>query len=126
MGKYINPDVYDGALNVIKNNATKQVACSAEPTTYSEGATTYMLAEVTMADTDFTIANGDAGGRKVTVAAKAGVTISNSGTATHIALLDVTGSRLLAVTTCDSLVLTAGGGNTVSFPSWKTTLPAPV
>lgn len=118
MAKAAHDDVMDGALNVLKNNVTRMVACSAQPTTFTEGNATYALADVTMASGDFTLANGDTSGRKVTMAAKSGVTIDTSGTATHVALLDVTNSKLLYVTTCTSLALTAGGGNTVSFPAW--------
>ena len=118
MAKLAHDDFQDGALNVLKNNVTRQVACSAEPTTYAEANATYALADVTLSSTDFTLANGDTSGRKVTVAAKPSVTIDTSGTATHVALLDVTNSKLLYRTTCTSLALTAGGGNTVSFPAW--------
>lgn len=120
MAKRNHPDVPDGALNVIKNNVTRMVACSAEPTTYTEANATFMLANVTMATGDFTLANGDAGGntsRKVTVAAKTAVSITNSGTANHVALLDVTNSKVLEVTTCTAQTLTAS--STVNFPAWK-------
>lgn len=120
MAKRNHPDVPDGALNVIKNNVTRMVVCSAEPTTYTEANATFALADVTMATGDFTLANGDGGGntsRKVTVAAKSAVTVDVSGTATHVALLDVTNSKVLEVTTCTSQALTAG--NTVNFPAWK-------
>ena len=76
------------------------------------------LADVTMASGDFTNANGDTNGRKTTVAAKSSVLIDTSGTATHVALLDVTNSKLLYVTTCTSQALTANGSNTVNFPAW--------
>ncbi len=116
MAKAVSDDVLDGALNIIRNNCTRMVACSAQPTTYTEGNSTYALADVTMASGDFTIADGTTSGRKATVAAKSGVTIDASGTANHIALLDVTNSRLLYVTTCTSQALNTGG--TVDFGSW--------
>lgn len=119
MGKSVHDDVLDGAHDIVKNNCTRQVACSAEPTTYTEGNATYALADVTMASGDFTNANGDTSGRKCTVAAKSSVLIDTSGTATHIALLDVANSKLLRVTTCTSQALTANGSNTVNFPAWK-------
>lgn len=125
MGMSVHDDVLDGALNVIKNNCTKQVACSAQPTTYTEALTTYALATATMTSTDFTAANGDTSGRKLTTAAKSGVLIDVSGTATHIAQLDVTNSKLLAVTTCTSQALTANGSNTVNFPAWKREIADP-
>lgn len=105
---------------------TRMVACSAEPTTFTEGNATFALADVTMAGADFTIANGDGGGntpRKVTMSAKNGVTVDVTGTATHVCLLDVTNSLLLEVTTCTSQALTSG--NTVNFPAWKIEVGAP-
>lgn len=125
MAKTVHDDVLDGALNIIKNNCTRQVACSAQPTTYTEGNATYALADVTLASTDFTHANGDTSGRKTTVAAKSGVLIDTTGTATHIALLDVANSKLLYVTTCTSQALTANGSNTVNFPAWDIELADP-
>lgn len=132
MGKRVNTAILDVALDVYKTGVTglgpanKQVACSAEPTTYAEANATYMLANVAMSGTDFTIAAGDGAGttpRKVTMGAKSGVTIANSGTATHVALIDTVNSVLLLVTTCTSQALTAG--NTVNFPAWKDELGAP-
>ena len=75
MAKSVHDDVLDGALNIIKNNCTRMVACSAQPTTYTEGNATYALADVTMTGTDFTNANGDTNGRKTTVGAKSTVTV---------------------------------------------------
>lgn len=125
MAKTVHDDVLDGALNIVKNNCTRQVACSAQPLTYTEANATYALADVTMASGDFTVANGDTNGRKVTTGAKTGALIDTSGTATHIALLDVTNSKLLYVTTCTSQALTANGSNTVNFPAWDIEIADP-
>jgi len=132
MAKRVNPDLLDLLLNGIKNGSgttgpvTRMTACSAEPTTFTEGNSTFALADVTMASGDFTLANGDGGGntpRKVTVGAKTAVPVDTTGTATHVALLDVTNSKLIEVTTCTSQALTSG--NTVNFPSWKIEVGAP-
>lgn len=96
MTKFLHDDVMDGALNIIKNNANLMTICSAAPTTRTQAISTYMLADVAVTGTDFTVGNGDASGRKITCAAKTGVEVDNTGTATHRALVD--GSRLLAVT----------------------------
>lgn len=125
MAKSVHSDVLDGALNVVKNNVTRMVVCSAQPTTYAEANATYALANQTMAPGDFTLANGTTSGRKATVAAKSGVLISTSGSATHVALLDVTNSKLLYVTTCTTQALTANGSNTVNFPAWNIEIAAP-
>lgn len=125
MAKAVHDDVLDGAHDIIRNNATRMVACSAQPTTYTEANATFALADVTMASGDFTKANGDTSGRKMTVGAKSGVLIDTTGTATHVALLDVANSKLLYVTTCTSQALTANGSNTVNFPAWDIELADP-
>lgn len=81
------------------------------------------LASVTMAGGDFTKAAGDVSGRKVTVAAKSGVAITATNTATQVALTKSGDSTVRAVTTCTSQALTSGG--TVNFPSWKIELRDP-
>lgn len=125
MAKSVADAVLDGALDILKNNVTRMVACSAQPTTYAEANATYALADATLAGTDFTHANGDTSGRKTTVAAKSGILIDVSGTATHVALLNVAGSALLYVTTCTSQALTANGSNTVNFPAWDIEIADP-
>jgi len=116
MGKSVHDDVLDGALNIIKNNCTRMTVCSQQPTTYTEANATYALADVTVASGDFTVGNGDTSGRKVTVAQKTGVTVDASGTGNHVALLDVSNSKLLYVTTATSQALTSG--NTMTFNAW--------
>lgn len=103
--------------------STRMTVCSAEPTTYTEGNATYALADVTVAPGDFTKAAGSPSGRKVTVAAKNAVPVDATGTATHIALLQVADSTLRYVTTCTSQALTSG--NTVNIPTWTITIPDP-
>lgn len=123
MAKSVHDDVLDGALNIIKNNCTRMTLCSAEPTTYTAGNATLALADVTMASGDFTAANGDTSGRKLTVAAKSAVPVDTTGTGTHIALLDVTNSKLLYVTTTTSQGVSSGG--TVDIGSWKVEIADP-
>lgn len=121
MAKTVHDDVLDGAFDVL-DQANIMTVCSSQPTTRTEAITTFKLADATMVpDTDFTKANGDTSGRKVTVASKADQAVDSSGTATHVALCD--GTRLLYVTTCTSQVLTAG--NTVTFPAWDVEIADP-
>jgi hypothetical protein len=117
MAKSVNSAVLDLALNDIKTNGNKMVVCSAQPTTFAEGNATFMLANVVMASADYTLAAGDTSGRKVTTASKTGISITNSGTATHVAIIDTTNSLLKLVTTCTSQALSTGG--TVDVPAWK-------
>lgn len=120
MGKTVHDDVLNALLNYIADNTKRITVCSQEPTTFTEANATYALADVTTTEGagngDFTLANGDTSGRKLTVAQQADVPVDSNGTATHIAILDVDNSKLLAVTTCTSQVLTAG--NTVTIPAF--------
>ena len=121
MGKSIHDDVLDAPLNEIADNGNKIVLCSAEPTTYAEATATYMLVEhaLTVGDGngDYTVANGDTSGRKLTVTQQSSISITNSGTANHAAIVDTGNSKLLTVTTVTSQVLTSGG--TVTIPAFK-------
>lgn len=114
MGKYIDPTVLDAALNQL-TTATVMVATSGQPASYA-AANAGKLAEAPLTPADFTLAAGDVSGRKVTVAAKANVSVTAAGTADHISLLDPANSRLLYTTVCPSQSLPTGG--TVSFAAW--------
>jgi hypothetical protein len=113
MAKSVNSLVLDAALDAVAAGNILTV-CSAQPTTRTEAVTTYALADVALAGGDFTKANGDVSGRKVTIAAKSDVAIDTSGDATHVAISD--GTNLLLVTTCTTQTLTSGG--TVSTPAF--------
>lgn len=125
MAKKVDNSVLDAALNEIKNNCTRMVVCSGEPADYTAANTGGgdNLGDVTMAGTDFTVADGDTSGRKVTVASKSSVNVDVTGTATHVALLDVANTLLLYVTTCTSQALTSG--NTITFPAWDIEIADP-
>lgn len=122
MGKSVHPDVLDGALGVIRNNATQMVALNGAPASYA-AAVSGALASVTMASGDFTMAAGSTSGRRVMVAAKADVPVTAAGSANHVALLDPANSKLLYVTTCATQTLASGG--TVSLSSWAIEIADP-
>lgn len=116
MAKKFDDTVIDGAL-LVADNATTVHVTSAEPANHA-GIAAVSLADVTLTagngNGDYTIANGDTSGRKLTVAAQAGVTIDSSGTATHVVGTD--GTTLLWCTTCTSQALVAAG--TVDIPAF--------
>lgn len=114
MAKFASDAVLDSLLDKVATGTILTV-CSAEPTSRAEAVTTYKLADVVVDGTDFTKANGDVSGRKVTVSQQDDVPVDANGTATHVAICD--GTDLLYVTTCTSQVLTSG--NTVTVPAWK-------
>lgn len=126
MAKWQNDDMLDAALDYVAACDTL-IVCSAQPTTYTEATVTYALADVTLTpgdgNGDFTVANGDTNGRKVTVAAQSAVPIDASDTATHVALVLSAGTTLRYVTTCTSQALTSGG--TVDVPAFDIELSDP-
>jgi hypothetical protein len=114
----LHDSAMDAAYDIVDNaNAVYVITAYSLDTTRATVITT-PLATVAMTPTsDYTKADGDAGNgsRKVTMAAKNAVSVGNSGTATHVALVDAT--NVLLVTTCTSQALTSG--NTVNIPAWK-------
>lgn len=123
MAKWANDLVMDAALDVIAT-ATRMDVCSAQPANFA-GIAAVALADVTLDSGDFSKANGDVSGRKVTVAAQNGILIDASGTATHVALSRVSDSTLLLVTTCTSQALVANGENTVNVPAFDDEIADP-
>lgn len=123
MGKSVHNDVLDASLNYIKNNTTRITVCTSEPTTYTQATSTYMLAMRTgLTSASFTGPSaGDISGRKLITNQQTDITITNSGTALHVAL--TTESVLLYVTTCTSQALTSG--NVVTCPEWKVEIASP-
>ncbi len=115
---YCNPYLHDRLLDAIRTECNKMVLCSQVPTTFTEANTTYALADVAMSPTDFTIANGDVSGRKITVAAKSGVPVDVTGDPVVCALLDTVNQRLLYYVD-ETGSQTIYAGNTVNIPSFK-------
>lgn len=124
MAKYASDAFIDGAFNVIKTSADAitYTLCSTQPTTRAEAVTTYMLASTTLDKaTEVTLANGDTSGRKMTISAKTGVPVTNTGTGQHVAVCDAT--NLIFVTTTLSQAVSSGG--TVDIGSWKDEIADP-
>lgn len=121
----VAPDgVMDAALDFIDLADTMHVCSTLDATpTYAEIVAASLADVAVTPNTDFTKADGTTSGRKVTVAAKSGVTVDVSGTANHIALVTVSGTVVRYVTTCTSQVLTAG--NTVNIPAWAIEIADP-
>lgn len=114
MAKACSNNLIDNGPQYLKDNCTKVVLLIGNPgvgtgTPYTDANTNYgtstgkKLAEVTVDSTDFTVADGDTSGRKVTLAAQNGVSVlvpadPTTAAADHIGFLDVTGTEVLAVT----------------------------
>jgi hypothetical protein len=112
----------DAMLAVIDNADTLTV-CSGQPANEA-GIAAVTLAAVALTpgagNGDFTLANGDTNGRKLTTAQQTAISITASGDATHVVLDDGTN---IYVTTCTTQTLTSGG--TVTVPAWDIEIADP-
>lgn len=113
MAKFIADAVMDAALDKLAT-CTRQTVTSAQPANFAGIAAVTLAQKTGLTSGSYTKADGTTSGRKVTIAAASGVSISASGTATHVCLDD--GTTLLHVTTCTSQALTSGG--TVDIPAY--------
>jgi hypothetical protein len=89
----IADSVLDAALAVFDSTATHIHICSSEPATFAAVATA-SLGNATISVPAPAARAG--GGRKVTIPAVSGATVTASGTASHYAIVNQTGSVLLA------------------------------
>lgn len=98
----------DAIIDLMLANAegTRIHITTAEPANYA-GIAAVDLANAAIAGV-YTKANGDVSGRKNTLDAQTGISITTSGTATHVVISNNTDTMYL-VTTCTSQVLTSGG-----------------
>jgi len=116
----------DAYLNNIKTLAEKLVLCDGEPATYTAAQTDHAtgdrLGEVAVATGDFTLADGDVTGRKITVAQKTGIPITVTGSWSHWALVDVTNTALIASGAMDTARAVSASG-TATCNSFKITVP---
>lgn len=119
MAKWANDSVLDALLDKVAT-ANQLIVCDGQPTDRAD-ALAKALASVTVDSGDFSKGNGDVNGRKLTVAQQSTISITATGDADHVALVD--GSSLLYVTTVDSQTLTSG--NTVTVPVWTVTVADP-
>jgi hypothetical protein len=122
MAKSVNPLVLDAALDYLSTNGTRYDICSTAPTNYTQATSTNSLGNTTLSGGDYTKANGTTSGRKTTVAAKTGVSITASGTAAHVAISS--GSALLYVTELSSSQAVTSG-NTADVASFEIELRDP-
>lgn len=116
MAKWANDDAMDAMLDQYAL-CTTILLCAGQPTDRAD-ALTKALADVTVTpgdgNGDFTIDDGDASGRKVTVAAQSAVDVDTSGTGDHVAGID--GTDLWFVTTCADKVVE--DTDQVNFPAF--------
>jgi len=124
MAKFQRDQMLDAALSTIRQNVKQITVCSGQPTTFDlaltqkSGGTGFMLAKTaTSAGSFAALGNGDVSGRKLTVNAHSGITVSATGGGNHVALLSsAAASTLWYITTATSQTLTAA--NTLTINAW--------
>ena len=119
----LNDRVLDNGLTVLDTEANRVDICSSEPTTYAAATSTLTLGNEPSISISAP-ADASPNGRKVTLAAIAGATVTGTGTATHYAITDTGNSRLLATgSLSSSQAVTAG--NTFSLTASDIRIPDP-
>lgn len=109
MAGYIHPDVLDNGLGIIDTAGNSLVICSSLPANYAAVAALTLGTKALSAVMIGIPEPRTPDGRKVVVSAITDGTVSATGTASHFAILDTTGSRLLAAQALASTqVVTAG------------------
>lgn len=124
MPAYLNDRVLDNGLSVLSSEATHVYICSAQPATYAAATSTYALGNKSSISVGSPAAASSPSGRKVTVGAITGGSITANGTATHYAIVDSANSRLLATHTL-SASQSVTSGNTFTLGAFDVTLPYP-
>jgi len=114
---FLNDYVLDAALAKINTEGEVLHICSAEPSTYTEAITTYSLGNKS-SPTIGAAADRTGGGREVVVSAITDGSATDTGTATHWAIVDVSNTRLLAAKSLtEGVSVTSGGTFTLgAFP----------
>jgi len=112
MGKLVPDAILDAMLDAAE--PTHVTVTSAEPANYAGISAVALTGAAALGS--ITAANGDTSGRKNTFPAEAGVSITASGTATHVAYHN-NSNTLYVVTTCASQALTSGGTVDISAVS---------
>lgn len=119
MAKSIPNAVIDAMLT--QPEGSQIHVCSAEPANYA-AISGVELATAAISGS-YVKANGDVSGRKNTLPAQSGISISASGTANHVAVSNGS-DTLRLVTTCTDQALTSGG--TVDTPAFDHEIADPI
>jgi len=118
---YMNDYVFDAALAKFDTEGDRLDITSAEATSYAQATSTFTLGNKTAISIGAP-ADRTPNGRKVTVAAITGGSVTATGTATHWAIVDTGNSRLLA-TGALSASQAVTSGNTFSLAAFDLGIP---
>lgn len=119
---YTNDLLIDLALQETETSGTRLDICSAEPATYTEATSTYTLGNKTGC-TYTGPADRSPNGRKTTVDAISGGSVTGTGTASHWAMSKTTATTYLGVTTSLASSQSVTNGNTYSLTAADIGIP---
>lgn len=120
---FLHDDVLDDGLQQITDNGNRLYICSQEPTTYTDASSTYALgnkASLSVAAPS----NRSPSGREVVVSAITDGSVTATGTATHLAVVDTVNSKLLA-TQALAASQAVTNGNTFTLTQFAIGIPDP-
>jgi hypothetical protein len=121
---FLNSRVLDLGLTVLDTEASDLHICSSEPSTFGGvGSTTLGNVSIGAGGIGAPAARVPSG-RRVTVAALSGGSVTATGTATHYAIVDTANSRLLAAGAL-SASQAVSSGNSFSLGSFDIGIPDP-
>jgi len=119
---FLADDIFDSGLNVLNTATTTIYITSQEATTRTEATATYDLGSVSVSIPTAVDRTASGNGRKVAVPAVTTGSVTDTGTATHYAIVD--GTRLL-VTGSLSSSQAVTSGNTFSLATFDIGIPDP-
>jgi len=130
MAKWAHDDIMDAALDYIIDNSDYLYLCTSDTETagtpdYTKVTTTAnLISGHAVTSGDFAIDDGDTSGRKVTVAEQANLSVTVSGDAVNVCLVDSGNTKVLYQTTCTTQSLSSG--SQVTIPAWDIEFRDPV
>jgi len=123
MARFAPNNFYSNGFNSIRNAAARRIVVLTSEITVYANIAAGTLAATALVDANLTEAAGSVSGRRLNVAAFNDISISTSGDATHVAIVDDDADVVQYITTCTTQTLTAAG--TVTIPTWGIEVRAP-
>ena len=119
---YMNDSLYDLLLQELETSGTRLDICSAQPATYAEATSTYTLGNKT-GITYTGPADRSPNGRKTTVDAISGGSVTGTGTAAYWAITKPTTTTALYATGALASSQAVTSGNTFSLAAFDIGIP---
>lgn len=120
MAKFCSTLLLNQAACYIVQNVKKQGVYTSNPANLAACTAATALAVVALTTGDFTIADGDVSGKKVTVAQKTTIAVLTTGVPSAVALFSSAAgsSGLHFITTCSTAQALTSTSNTITIPAW--------